>query len=59
MEKFYIRYHIIGNRVVTDVREFESFAEAVSRVGKGLKNEVIGIVKNNEHVIEIKTNQIT
>lgn len=59
MEKFFIRYHVVGNRVVTDIREFESFAEAVTCTSKGLNNEVIGIVKNDEHVIEIQTKHIT
>ncbi|OLS34420.1 hypothetical protein BTR22_18490 [Alkalihalophilus pseudofirmus] len=59
MEKFYIRYHVVGNRVVTDVREFKSFGEAVSRIAKVIKNEVIAVVKNNEHVIEIQTKHIT
>lgn len=59
MEKFYIRYHIVGNRVVSDVREFDSFGEAIAKVSKGLNNKVIAVLRNGEHVIEIKTEHIT
>lgn len=59
MKKFYIRYHIVGNRVVTDVREFDSFGEAIAKVSKGLNNKVIAVLRNGEHVIEIKTEHIT
>ena len=57
-EKYFIRYHVVGNKVVTDSKEFESFGEAVSLISKSLKNEVIGIVKNGGHVIEIQTKYI-
>ena len=59
MEKFYIRYHIVGDKEVMDVREFDSFAEAVSLIGGKLKNELIGIVKREGHVVEIQTKYIT
>ena len=57
-EKYFIRYHVVGNKVVTDIREFDSFGEAVSLISKGLKNEVVGIVKNGGYVIEIQTKHI-
>lgn len=59
MQKFFIRYHIVGNKIVTDAREFESFGEAVSYTSKGLRNGVIGIAKNDDHVVEMQTKHIT
>ena len=59
MENFHVRYHIVGNRVVSDVKEFESFNAAVISTSNGLKNEVISIVRNDKHVVEIQTKNIT
>lgn len=59
MQKFFIRYHLVGNRVVTETKEYESFGEAVVKTQTGLKRDVIGIVNNGEHVIEMKTKYIT
>ena len=59
MEKFCIRYHTVDNKEIMDFREFDTFAEAVSMVAKGVKNETIGIVKSKGHVVEIKTKYIT
>ncbi|MBB6446480.1 hypothetical protein [Bacillus benzoevorans] len=60
MEKFFIRYHIVGNRVVSETKEFENFGEAVALVGTAIRNlGWIGIVRDQGHVVEIKTESIT
>lgn len=59
MEKFYIRYHIVGNSIVSEVKEFESFAQAVTSTSRRLTNEVLAIVKEDGHVIEIQKKYIT
>ncbi|MED3932927.1 hypothetical protein [Priestia megaterium] len=58
-KKFFIRYHIVGNKVVTDIQEFKNFGEAIARTSKRLENRIIGIVKDGDHVIEINTKYIT
>lgn len=60
MEKIYIRYHIVGNRVNTEEKKFENFGTAVAMVATKIKErDVIAAVRNSGHVIEIKTNYIT
>lgn len=60
MEKFIIRYHIVGNKVITDVKEFENFGVAVIKTARMVEeNERIAITKNGSHVYEIKTEYIT
>lgn len=60
MEIFKIRYHTVGGQTITDIKEFESFGVAVARVGKVIEsNPVIAVVKNEGHIIEIKTAHIT
>lgn len=58
-KKFHIRYHIVGNKVITDVQEFKNFGEAIARTSKRLENRIIGIVKEGDHVVEINTHFIT
>lgn len=58
-KKFHIRYHIVGNKVITDIQEFKNFGEAIARASKRLENRIIGIVKDGDHVVEINTKYIT
>lgn len=60
MEKVYIRYHLVGNKVIAEKREFENFEAAVADVAQKVRErEVITIVKNGGHVYEIQTKFIT
>lgn len=59
MEKFYIRYHVAGDKFFTDIREFESFGDAVVYAARKMDQSVIAVIKNDGHVIEIQTNHIT
>ncbi|MGN7183661.1 hypothetical protein [Cytobacillus kochii] len=60
MEKFFIRYHIVGDRAVIDSKEFGSLGEAIVKVGNSIrKAEWVAAVKNDGHLVEIKTKYIT
>ena len=60
MEKIFVRYHINGNKAISETKEFESFGEAVARIGMAVRErEWIGVVRNDGHVTEIRTSNIT
>lgn len=60
MIRVFVRYHLTGNKVVSEIKEFQSFGEAVARIGTAIRTQGwIGIVKKDGYVTEIRTISIT
>lgn len=56
--KFYIHYHIVGGKLVSEIIDFKTSDEAVNCTASKMKKETISITAEDQFV-EIKTKHIT